>query len=187
MRPLFIDFLADSPRAEGNKAVRWVLSSLVLLLLVAEGFFLHKWQGDNERLRREFDAIEREASRASAGQTSSIEAPDQLRIAQASASVSLFDPIFLNGVEQAVKKVRDAAPDARLRINGLGFDARQRKIELQGESLQHRAVNQLRDEILLLLPQSAVSFPSLSNSAAEGRPLQFEIAIRLSPATGSDL
>ena len=187
MRPLFIDFLVDSSSgAGGRKLARWALSSLVLLLLMAEAFLFHRWQSHHEQLARQLDAAAKEEVAAASRKTPSMETPDQLRIAQAYASVSLFDPMFLTGTEQAVKKVRDAMPDARLRLNGLGFDARQRKIELQGEAIHHKAINQLRDEVLLLFPQSVASFPSLSNSAAEGRPVQFEIEIRLPPGTGSD-
>lgn len=186
MRPLFIDFLADpSASTGGTKWARRALWSGALLLVAAEAAVFLEWRGDNERLGRQLGEMSRESSHAAAAQPS-IEPAHQLKASQAFAAVSSFDPIALSTIEQGVMKVRSRSPEARLQIRGLSFEARQRRIVLQGQSLEHHAVNQLREEILLLLPQAAVGFPSLHDRADRGLPLQFEIGIRLSPLPGSD-
>jgi hypothetical protein len=189
MRPLHIDFMANSCRGERDtKRIRRILWGVVLILVAAEWVVYSSWQQRGKDMRtqlaRQSTALNDGRSPA-AGSISSPEASGFQNASRALAAVSAFDPTALAKIEQALVKARGDSPDSRLHIDSLAFDARQRRFVLQGQSLQHQAIDRLRDELLARLPLAVTSFPSLQNNANGKQALQFEIAIRLPALTGS--
>lgn len=189
MRPLYLDFLADSRSGDRDtKRTRRILWGAVLTLVAAEWGVYTIWQQRGEDIRTQLgrqSETSNDGRNLSAGPTSPPEASGSPNASQALAAVSAFDPTVLAKIEQAVMKARSDSPDSRLHMVSLAFDARQRRFVLQGQSFQHQAINRLRDELLTRLPLAVTSFPSLQNNADVRQALRFEIAIRLPALTGS--
>lgn len=182
MRPLVIDFQADPrPLADNARWVRRILWSVVLSLAVADAAVLLYWQQENMQLEQALASSSKESSLVS-GMASESESPGSLHALRALAAIASFDPVTLTKIEKAIANTRSKSPGAQLRLASLAFDAKQRKVILQGESAQHQSINQFREQLLMLFPQAETGFPSLRNSAVNDRATQFEIAIRLAPA-----
>lgn len=190
MRPLHLDFLADSRSGDRDtKRARRMLWGAVLILIAAEWVVYAKWQQHGEEIRTQLalqSEVMNEGRSLAAEPTPSPETAGSPSASRALAAVSAFDPMALAKIEQAVMKARGDSPDSRLRIDSLAFDARQRRFVLQGQSFQHQAINRLRDELLTRLPLAGTNFPSLQNNASGRQALRFEIAIQLPALTGSD-
>lgn len=181
MRPLVIDFQADPrPLADNASWVRRILWGAVLSLMVADAALLLYWRQENKQLEQELANNSKEPSLTSetASESENQGLPHAQRALEAIAS---FDPVILTKIEKAIANTRSKSPGAQLKLANLAFDAKQRKVILQGESAQHQSINQFREQLLKLFPQAETGFPSLRNSAIKERATQFEIAIRLAP------